>query len=410
VQRLNIVSVCRSLPTPDDPSAGVFVLNRLAAMSEFADVRVVQPVPYLPVTRPLPVWARAARRSLRNLPVIHAPMAYVPGVLKSLDGFWLARAIAPIVRALHAERPIDLLDAHFGYPDGVGCVRVARQLGMPAFMTLRGNELEWIRTRGVGRQLGAAMRAASGCVAVGRSLQILAEQNGVDPRQVRVVHNAIDTATFHYGPRAEARARLQLPPDRTLIVSVGHLIARKRHHLLIDAFAALKRNHPDAILAILGARSFEAQYPERLRRQVAELGLQDSVRFVGNLPQPQVVDWLRAADVFALLSAREGCCNAVLEALAAGAPVVVTDAGDNAVFVQPGINGQIVAIDDVAGATRALEEVLGRTDWNRPRIGSDLASQVGNWRIVAERVIEFFQMTLASQAAGGHPDGPLAAA
>src|SRR6185437_2497675 len=114
VTALRIVSVCRSLPTPADPSAGIFVLNRLAAISQAADIRVVQPVPYLPLGQPLPPWARAPSHRLGELEVEHAPMLYVPGVLKSLDGDWLARSIAPLIERMHASRPIDLIDAHFG--------------------------------------------------------------------------------------------------------------------------------------------------------------------------------------------------------------------------------------------------------------------------------------------------------
>ena len=60
--RLRIVSVCRTLPNPDDPSGGVFVLHRLKALAQCADVTVIQPVPYAPGLRPLPRWATAPRR------------------------------------------------------------------------------------------------------------------------------------------------------------------------------------------------------------------------------------------------------------------------------------------------------------------------------------------------------------
>ena len=396
---LNIVSVCRSLPTPDDPSAGVFVLNRLAAMSEIANVRVIQPVPYLPVATKLPDWARATQRRLGELEIVHAPMPYVPGVLKSLDGMWLARAIAPIVDSMHAAARIDILDAHFGYPDGAGCMRVARRLNLPVFITLRGFEQERVHEFIVGRELITAMRRAVGCVAVSHTLAALAVRSGVDPQHVRVVHNAIDSETFHSGDRAAARKRLMLAPDQPLVVSVGHLISRKRHHVLIDAFAELRRQMPDAALAILGARSFEPRYPDQLISQVRALELEGAVRFVGNLPQRQVVDWLLAADAFVLLSAREGCCNAVLEALAVGVPVVATGAGDNAVFVQPGINGDIVPLDDAPAVTRSLMTVLNRKDWNRRQISEVLISQVGSWQVVAERVIGFFNEMLAKEAA-----------
>jgi hypothetical protein len=128
-RRLRIVSVCRTLPTPDDPSAGIFVLNRLVAMAAQADLTVVQPLPYTPGLRPLPGWARQPSHEAQGLTILHAPMFYLPGILKGADAAWLARAIAPRLRELHEERPLDLVDAHFGYPDGAGCQRVADRLG-----------------------------------------------------------------------------------------------------------------------------------------------------------------------------------------------------------------------------------------------------------------------------------------
>lgn len=396
--------MCRSLPTPADPSAGIFVLNRLAAISQAADIRVVQPVPYLPLGQPLPPWARAPSHRLGELEVEHAPMLYVPGVLKSLDGDWLARSIAPLIERMHASRPIDLIDAHFGFPDGAGCISVGRRLGIPVFITLRGFEQERSRDPLIGPRLRTALRAATGCVAVSETLRDLALRSGVDPQAVQVIHNAIDAATFSPGDSLGARRRLGLPADAKLIVSVGHLIDRKRHHVLVEAFAAVRREFPDATLAVIGGRSAEPRYASQLEARVRSLGLQSSIRLVGNLAQPDVVDWLRAADAFALLSAREGCCNAVLEALAVGVPVVATPAGDNAVFVRSGINGEIVPVDDAPATARALSAVLQRASWDRIAIASKLAAQVGSWGVVAERVLGFFRQRLATRGRAAAPE------
>jgi glycosyltransferase involved in cell wall biosynthesis len=214
-----------------------------------------------------------------------------------------------------------------------------------------------------------------------------------------VIHNAIDGDLFSRGDRAAARVRLGLRGDFPLVVSVGRLVSGKRHHVLIEAFAQLRRNVPETELVIVGAPSFEPQYPARLRRQVQLLGLEGAVRFTGDVPQAQVVDWLRAANVFALLSAREGCCNAVLEALAVGIPVVATAAGDNAKFVRSDVNGAIVPFDDVSAAMRSLAAVVSRRDWNAEGISAALSAQVGSWRVVAGRVVEFFHEMLAQRSA-----------
>ncbi|MGH6949524.1 MAG: glycosyltransferase [Vitreimonas sp.] len=371
-------------------------MNRVAAMQRVADVRLVQPVPYMPVARPLPQWARTASRQMHDVEILHAPMLYVPGILKALDGMWLARSVAPIIHRLHRENPIDAIDAHFGYPEGAGCIRVARRLGIPVFITLRGFENEYLAKRGIGPQLAAAMRSSAGCLCVSHSLERLALRHGVEADRIRVVHNAIDTAIFAPGDRDAARRQLNLPPHRPLIVSVGHLVVRKRHHVLIDAFAKVRARHPDATLVIIGAHAFERAYPDQLVSRARALGLQDSVRFPGNLPPQGVATWLRAADTFALATAREGCCNAVLEALATGLPVVTTPAGDNTAFVQDNINGYIVPIDDAEAMSKRLTEALFRSDWNRAEISARLLRQVGDWDGVASRVLAFIDRRLAS--------------
>lgn len=386
--RLRVLSVCRSFPGPGDPSSGIFVLNRVAAMARRAELRAVQPVPWFPWVRPLPDWARTARREQSGLAIEAVPMFYLPGVLKTLDARWLARAVRGPARQLHRAGRLDVIDAHFGYPEGVGCVEVARELGIPAFITVRGFENEYLQTRGMREPMVAAMRAAAGCVCVSHSLKDLIVGHGVPAERVRVIHNAIDREVFRPGDRAAARRSLGIADEVPLVVSVGHLVSRKRHHVLIEALGRVRRQFPLAQLAIIGAESFEPQYPAKLRSLAGELGDADAVRFVGNVGQEQVVRWLQAASVFALGTAREGCCNAVLEALAVGAPVVTTAAGDNAHFVRDGENGHIVPVDDAAALASALESVLVRGNWSPEAISVGLG--IGTWDDVARQVLEFF--------------------
>lgn len=412
---LRIISVCRSLPTPVDPWAGLFVLNRIAALSRVSDLQIIQPIPYLPGVRPLPNWAQDACHRTAGMEILHAPMLYIPGSLKSLDGAWLARSIGPVIEQAHRLSPIDLIDAHFGYPDGAGCVTIGRRLGIPVFITLRGLEEDRVRESFVRRKLVEGLRGATGCITVSQSLRDLALRCGVDRNAVQVIHNAIDGAIFQPGARDAAQRRLGVQVGRPLVVSVGRLIALKRHHVLIDAFSRIRSEFPAASLAIIGPASFEPGYPGELERQIGRLGLQSAVHLVGNVPQSGVADWLRAADAFALLSAREGCSNAVLEALAVGVPVVATDAGDNALFVRPSLNGDIVPVDDVPATARALLEVLRRPEWDRARISRQLMSEVGSWQAVAERVLAFFRDRLEIRSGltgrrhpayeGGHAHG-----
>lgn len=328
-------------------------------------------------------------------------MFYIPGLFKSLDPAWLQRSIEARVRRCHLARPLDLIDAHFGYPEGAACVALGARLGIPVFVTVRGFETEYVRIPRIAERMISALRNATGIVAVSHSMAKLMDEIGVDPARVRVVHNAIDSGLYSWSEAPAARRRLGLAAAGPLIVSVGHLIARKRHHVLVEAFGRLAGRLPAAELVIIGGESFEPAYARALRRQAQAQGLAARVRFAGNLPPAQIADWLRAADLFALATAREGCCNAVLEALAVGAPVVTTAVGDNAHFVEPGRNGFLVPVDDAAAMAAAIARAIEGGQWDRPAISAWLSEQVGDWSTVAARVLDFFGARLVERAGHG---------
>jgi teichuronic acid biosynthesis glycosyltransferase TuaC len=396
---LRLVSVSRVLPSPSDPAHGIFVLNRLVAMSRLTDLTIVQPVPYFPFVKPLPDWG-----NLREDGLARVPMFYIPGVLKSLDGVWLSRAVASTISEFHRSKPFDAIDAHFGYPDGAGCVDVGARLDLPVFMTLRGVENEQLQTRRIGDQLRRALDASAGCICVSHSLAETAIRHGVDERKVTVIHNSVERGLFHAGAPTRSRRDLDLPADRPIVVSIGHLIPRKRHHLLIEAFANSKIRKQGAYLAILGSATPDPKYASGLRTMIREKGLEDSVRLIGNRPPSEIGDYLRVADAFALLSAREGCCNAVLESLACGVPVLACDVGDNKYFVNES-NGRIVPVDHVKEATDGLDDMLTNSRWDRASVATTLP--VGDWNNVAERVIEFMSSVVSPSSRAATHDVPM---
>lgn len=383
---LSIASVCRTLPTPVTPGAGVFVLRRLAAMAEASDIRILQPVPCVPPLRRLPGWAQAPSHEAQGQAIHHAPMFYLPGVMKSLDSRWLARSILPRLREWHRLRPIDLIDAHFGYPDGVGCVRAARRLGIPAFVTIRGFEAERVEVPGIGTQIIGALTAAKGCISVSHSLRDKMVEHGVPPERIVVIPNAIDRDIFHPGAKLAARRVLSLPADDSLIVSVGHLVSLKRHDVVLRAIARLRSRGHNVRLAIVGGADYEPECPTALHRLAEDLGIAGQVRFVGAVEPANVADWLRAADVFALGTRREGCCNAILEALATGTPVVTTPVGDNPHFVRDGENGALVPVGDDEAMAHAIELALGR-EWDHGMISARL--EIGGWSAVGRAVLDY---------------------
>jgi len=167
------------------------------------------------------------------------------------------------------------------------------------------------------------------CAAIGRRLQ----DAGVPRERISLVYDGIDPLPWTGLQRGKlaARARLGIAEGARVISCAGVLRPRKGQHVLIDAFATLAADHPDAVLLLAGGGS---ELP-KLKAQAARAGLQQRVLLPG--PVRPVHDVYAASDVFTMPSFHEGLCNACLEAGFAALPQVVSDAGGNAEIVVDGV-------------------------------------------------------------------------
>ena len=168
-----------------------------------------------------------------------------------------------------------------------------------------------------------------------------------------VVHNGVDLVPFERRPDpAEARARMGLPAGAPVAGVVGRLEARKGHRFFLEAMRRVVDRLPGAMGLIVG----EGKEKEALLAQRDALGLHDAVRIVGYWPD--LAEALAALDVFVLPSLMEGHPLAILEAMAAGKPVVATDVGGNAEAVEPDSTGLLVPPADPEALAGAIVSLL----------------------------------------------------
>ena len=152
----------------------------------------------------------------------------------------------------------------------------------------------------------------------------------------------VDLSRFGRTDRSEARARLGLPPDATVVAAIGRLVPIKRIDRLIEAFALARTQVPSAQLWLVG----DGSERPALEALTASLGLGAAVTFAGW--SDATPSWYAAADIIALTSEREGTPLALIEAAAAGRAVVAMAAGGVADVVVDGVTGYVVPVGDVA--------------------------------------------------------------
>ena len=185
------------------------------------------------------------------------------------------------------------------------------------------------------------------------------------PRKTAVVANGIDTRRFApAGDAAAVRRDLAIPAGAPVVGTVGRLNEIKRQDVLLRAFALIRQRRPEAHLLLVGDGPRRAEL-EVLAR---DLGVAPWVRFAGYQARPEC--YLAAMDVFALTSQSEGMPLAVLEAWAAGVPVVASRVGGVPELIEDGRTGLLFPPGDEAALAAALDRLLSSPDDARRLAGA----------------------------------------
>jgi len=256
---------------------------------------------------------------------------------------------------------------------------LARIFRKPFVLTLQtGGHDEPASVQRLGRAATWAYRGADLYLSVSPGLSRAYLAGGLAPGRLRQVCNAVDVSRFCPADAAERRRLrqlLHLPVEQQLILFVGYFSADKRPHLLFEAWRALPEStRGGSGLVFVGATrgsyaEIDPELASRVRGAAAAAGLGDRIHFVESTLE--IERYFRACDVYALPSVREGLPIALLEAMAAGLPCVATRIpGSTDVLIRDGETGVLVAADDTAALTRALDRLLNDTS-EALRIGGE---------------------------------------
>ncbi|HAY22373.1 MAG TPA: hypothetical protein DCY27_09445, partial [Desulfobacterales bacterium] len=249
------------------------------------------------------------------------------------------RIAAAVRRHLKAGRP-DILHTHLYHPNLYGRLG-ALGLGLPGVVAAVHNSYSRVKFhRRVWNFLLARVtdRVLVGSVQVWQDVR---RYDGVPASRLALMPYGIPLAELNSRlSRQEARERLGLSGAGLVIGAVGRLEEQKGHRFLLAALPELQRQVPDLAVLIAG----EGREEERLKRQVRELNLADTVRFLGT--RRDLPEIFSALDIFVHPSLWEGLPLALLKAMGAGLPVVATRVSGSQEAIEDGVNGCLVAPGD----------------------------------------------------------------
>lgn len=327
---MKILTVTTLFPYANNPKHGVFIETRLRHLKRhFPDVeiKVIAPIPWFPFSQSI----FGAYASYANVPVhetrfgmdvYHPRYIVIPKIGMTLTPHTLASTIYKKASELIQDGfDFDLIDGHYFYPDGVAITQAAEKLGKPFTVTARGTDInlipEFTKPK---KDIQQVLKNSDHNMAVCEALRKEMIALGAEPNSVTTLRNGVDLELFSYADeskQAALRTKLNLPQDKPIIISVGHLIERKGHHFVIESLLHL----PDVLLLIAGSGPKE----KRLKQQVINYQLQERVVFLGSLSQSDLTDYYGVVNALVLASSREGWANVLLESMACGTPVVATN-------------------------------------------------------------------------------------
>lgn len=248
---------------------------------------------------------------------------------------------------------VKVINVHYVGPTAFSIVRLAKYVDptMPVVMSFHGADLNslsspspraMLRWEALLRRVAAVVTCSSD---LGRRLK-------------EVVGNYVPTITIHNGINAELFLALKFhrsTPDRRLILSIGKFEAKKGQDVLIEAFATIAPNYPDANLALVGATD---EALPRLRAIVTRLGLAERIQFFADVPHDEIGGFFSQATVFALPSRQEPFGIVILEAGAYSVPVVASRVGGVPEILSDGETGILVAPDDPVALASGIRTLL----------------------------------------------------
>jgi teichuronic acid biosynthesis glycosyltransferase TuaC len=363
---VRVAVVAEWYPSPGDPVLGIWAHRQaIAARDAGAEVRVLalrRPIPPLSVARqvfhlppaigPLGRWIVGARTSLRPVTLDGLSVEPVPFVAPPRPisygswGYWMAPTLGRALDRLRSEWPFDVLHAHCLAPVGHAAARwISRRPDRPAFV-VSGHGPDMIN---VPQNSSLGHRACMAALA--RADVVMANSTWAARRCEAIAGRALPVRVVYLG--ADIPPAATAHNGRTRLVTVAHLVARKRHEVVLRALARLDpAGRPEYV--VIG----DGPCRSGLEHLAAELGVADRVRFLGQLPNPEAVAQAAACDVFVMPGVEEPFGVAFVEAMAAGLPAIasrgeggpedIAAAGPGMILVEP---------DDPAGLAAVLERL-----------------------------------------------------
>lgn len=328
-----------------------------------------------------------------EIPVEYPKYFFLPKIGYIFQPVAIFLATFSKIRVLHKQGKVDVINAHWIYPDAIAAVYMAKKLGVPCVISARGCDINRYSNSFIRRlQTKWALQHADGITVVSNALKdkIIAIYKTPEEK-ISIIPNGVDSGVFKQMSQIDCQRELGLNSDKKKLLFVGQLQPVKSVDTLIRALSILKNEGKlDFETLIVG----EGPLREQLESLAKELQLDEAdISFKGQQAHDKVASYFGAADLLCLPSIREGRPNVIIEALATGLPVVASSVGGIPELINDK-NGALVPPSSPEKLSQALATSINKK-WQRKEITE--GSNSSSWSHCSEQYYSLFSKIISNK-------------
>ena len=315
------------------------------------------------------------------------PLQFLPLYSKARR-FWFNFWACNKVKKIHKKNPFDIIHLHGDFVEAFFGGKLSKKLGIPAVLTIHAG----LNKRHLKPKNAAYFQNIGKIICVSNEIAGDLEKVGVPKEKIAVISSGAYLKEFNKPDKGEI-SDIRDAHTKPILISVGVLRISKGFNYLIDAYKVVKQKVPSAALIIIG------DGPEKNNLLVQAKNISD-IYFLGRQSHDKIIKYLKAADIFVLPSIdmpqdREGTPTSIMEAMAAGLPIVTTKTGGIPYLIKEWENGLLVEErnpEALAGAIIKLLEDKNLAQQMREKNLEDIKQK--DWPIIAKFVNEVYESVL----------------
>lgn len=366
----------------DDHVEGIFIKEQVKYLKDyFLDVHVISPKT---------IWNKSVFNKNRgdytwdNVHVyypliVNLPSPYVPTILKNM---WIRREAGEISKFIASKNiEFDLIHAHYTWFSGAVALELKRKFKTPVVIT---EHTSGALSKALKRRDPSFIDTWTRCdTLINVNKKATSDLKEFNEKSI-YIPNGFDSGTVHPLNKQECRAKLRIPQDTNLIISIGSLTEVKGHRFLIKAMKTVHDKRAD-ILCIIGG---SGPLKNSLQMVIDDLKLRDQVRLIGEISRKDISTLINASDVFVLPSLKESFGIVQMEAFACGKPVVATrNGGSEEIIISEEYGYLVEPGNDVLLAEKILKAL--DYEWDEDLIRD--YSKAFSWDQISKKIVSSYE-------------------